>query len=94
MPSSHIAPKLLTSGPPDMKADPAAAGRYFGTDNVTFTIGSEYPAKVLEPRTYTSFSAAAIEIANSRVYGGIHFPSSGPIGLQVGAIVRFKLAEG
>ena len=61
--------------------------RYFGTDNVTFTIGSEYPNQILDPRTYTSFSAAAIEIANSRVYGGIHFPSSGPIGLSVGATV-------
>ncbi|KAK9826000.1 hypothetical protein WJX74_004007 [Apatococcus lobatus] len=76
-PSTHS----VTSG-----AAAAVLARYFGTDNVTFTIGSEYPNQVLAPRTYTSFSAGAIEIANSRVYGGIHFPSSGPVGLSVGAL--------
>lgn len=61
--------------------------RYFGTDNITFTIGSEYPNQVLEPREYTTFSSAAIEIANSRIYGGIHFPTSGPAGLIIGVVV-------
>lgn len=64
------------------------ADRYFGTDNVTFEIGSEYPKQELKPRRFSSFSSAAIEIANSRVYGGIHFPSSGPHGLTVGVVVR------
>lgn len=63
------------------------AGRYFGTDNITFDIGSEYPKQDLKPRRFNSFSSAAIEIANSRVYGGIHFPSSGPHGLTVGVVV-------
>ena len=62
--------------------------RYFGTGNVTFTIASEYPNQVLQPRQFSSFSSAAVEIANSRVYGGIHFPSSGPNGLTVGIVVR------
>lgn len=48
---------------------------WFGTDNHTFTITSEYPAlgvypppgsKPLPARTYTSFSAAAIDTGNSR----------------------------
>lgn len=48
---------------------------WFGTDNHTFTITSEYPAlgvypppgsKPLPARTYTSFSAAAIDTSNSR----------------------------
>ena len=65
--------------------------RYFGTDNVTFTIASGYPNQALQPRTCTTFSAAAIEIANKRVYGGIHFPSSGPNGLTVGIVVSFLL---
>lgn len=56
---------------------------WFGTDNHTFTITSEYPAlgvypptnsTPLPPRTYTSFSAAAIDTGNARVYAGIHFP--------------------
>ena len=61
--------------------------RYFGTDNITFTIGSEYPNEVLEPRKFITFSSAAIEIANSRIYGGIHFPTSGPAGLEIGVVV-------
>ncbi|KAL3131920.1 hypothetical protein ABBQ38_007623 [Trebouxia sp. C0009 RCD-2024] len=64
----------------------AVLARYFGTDNVTFEIGSEYPKQELKPRRFSSFSSAAIEIANSRVYGGIHFPSSGPHGLTVGVV--------
>ena len=61
--------------------------RYFGTDSIPFTIASEYPNQVLQPRSFQNFSGAAIEIANSRVYGGIHFPSSGPNGLTVGIAV-------
>lgn len=86
-------PLLNTPGHPEFPsthsissgAAAAVLARFFGTDNITFEIGSEYPNQVLVPRRYTSFSDAAIEIANSRVYGGIHFPASGPIGLQVGA---------
>ena len=48
---------------------------WFGTDNHTFTITSEYPAlgvypppgsKPLPARTFNSFSAAAIDTGNSR----------------------------
>lgn len=53
---------------------------YFGTDNVTFTIGSDefavnpglgYPANLT--RTFTSFSQAAWENAMSRIWLGVHF---------------------
>ena len=65
----------------------ALACSYFGTDSIPFIIASEYPNQVLQPRQFQNFSSAAIEIANSRVYGGIHFPSSGPNGLTVGIAV-------
>ncbi|CAL8465032.1 g4567 [Coccomyxa elongata] len=58
--------------------------RWFKTDNVTFTVGSEYAAKKLAPRTFSSFSDAAREVGWSRLYGGIHFPHSGPDGQGVG----------
>lgn len=54
--------------------------RYFGTDNITFTVGSDefganpglgYPANLT--RTFTSFSQAAWENAMSRVWLGVHF---------------------
>lgn len=40
--------------------------RWFKTDNMTFTVGSEYPAKKLAPRTYSSFSDATREVVWSR----------------------------
>ncbi|MBY0111949.1 MAG: vanadium-dependent haloperoxidase [Phycisphaerales bacterium] len=58
----------------------AVMANYFGTDNITFTIGSDefsvhpslgYPANLT--RTFTSFSQAAWENAMSRVWLGVHF---------------------
>ena len=66
-------------------------GRHFGTDNITFEIGSDYPKEVLKPRKFTTFSSAAIEGSSSRVYGGVHFPTSGPHGLTVGIAVGTTL---
>lgn len=60
----------------------AVLRNWFETDNHTFTIVSEYPAlgvyppngsTPLPPRTYNSFSAAAIDTGLARVYAGIHF---------------------
>jgi hypothetical protein len=43
----------------------------FGTDNISFTLASQNP--VLPARSFTSFSQAAQESADSRLYGGIHW---------------------
>ena len=43
-----------------------APHRYFGADNVTFTVGSEYAPVLLAPRTYGSFSDASMEVGRSR----------------------------
>jgi hypothetical protein len=58
----------------------AIMASFFGTDNVTFTIGSDEfavnPGLGYAPdltRTFTSFSQAAWENAMSRVYLGVHF---------------------
>lgn len=40
--------------------------RWFKSDNVTFTVGSEYAPKKLAPRTYSSFSEASQEVGWSR----------------------------
>ncbi|CAL8465033.1 g4568 [Coccomyxa elongata] len=58
--------------------------RWFRTDNMTFTVGTEIPAKKLAPRTYNSFSDVTREIAWSRVYGGIHYLHSGFDGQGLG----------
>lgn len=58
----------------------AIMAHYFGTDNITFTVGSDefavnpglgYPANLT--RTFTSFSQAAWENAMSRIWLGVHF---------------------
>lgn len=56
--------------------------RFFGTDEVTFTIGSDgLPGA---QRTYHSFRKTAEEIGMSRIYGGIHFLSADLDGLALG----------
>ena len=55
---------------------------FYGTDQVAFTIGSDFLPGVR--RSFTSFSAAAIEAALSRVYGGIHFRSASADGMTAG----------
>lgn len=57
--------------------------RFFGTDQFSFTIASAAPYPGLT-RSFTSFSQSAREAADSRVYGGLHFPSSCKDGLAVG----------
>jgi hypothetical protein len=55
---------------------------FCGTDNVSFTTGSDFLPGAF--RTFNSFSAAADEAAISRLYGGIHFRSANEDGLEAG----------
>ena len=69
-------------------------GDYYGTDNIQFTIISDEfntitvdqngIARPLMPRTYDSFSQAAGENAESRIYLGIHFPFDAVEGIRSG----------
>jgi membrane-associated phospholipid phosphatase len=56
--------------------------RFFGADNVPFTVGSDSVSGVM--RSYASFAAAAEEIGMSRIYGGIHFLSADLDALNLG----------
>ncbi len=63
----------------------AAAGvlaSFFGTDRISFTVGSDAMPGVF--RSYESFEEAAEEIGMSRIYGGIHFLSADLNGLEAG----------
>jgi hypothetical protein len=63
--------------------------RFFGSDDVPFTTTSGVPFAGLT-RSYTSFSQAAAENGQSRIYAGIHFPSAAEDGIkQGGQIGRF-----
>ena len=55
---------------------------------VTFKISSEGTPWIT--RSYNSLTAAAVEVGDSRLYGGLHFPSSNADGLKLGRLVAGK----
>jgi membrane-associated phospholipid phosphatase len=56
---------------------------FYGTDDIPFTTGSDALPGVF--RSFPSFSAAAVEAAVSRIYGGIHFRFASEDGLAAGS---------
>lgn len=63
----------------------------FGTDALEFAaVSDDLPGVV---RQYRSLQACAREIAQSRVYGGIHYEVSGRAGLELGGKVAKKSVE-
>jgi hypothetical protein len=65
--------------------------RFFGADDVEFTVESDGEPVVL--RTYDSFSQAAQESADSRVYAGIHWRYSNQDGLVGGQALGDYVSE-
>jgi hypothetical protein len=61
----------------------AVLRRFFGTDEVDFTATSGAPFAG-DIRTFSRFSEAAQENADSRVYAGVHFRSASTDGLTLG----------
>ena len=63
---------------------------FFGTDNISFCTDADPNAHdaannpFAETRCFTSFTAAAFEAGDSRLIGGIHFPSDNVQGLVTG----------
>jgi PAP2 superfamily len=75
----------------------AVLGRFFGSDKVAFTMTNGTPFSGIT-RSFSSFSQAAQENADSRVYAGIHFRSACQdkikLGQQIGrrAFAQYLLA--
>ncbi len=65
---------------------------FFGSGPVAFEADSDTVKDT--KRHFTSFSACAEEIAQSRVYAGIHFPSAGREGLKLGRKVAEAVLAG
>ena len=63
-------------------ASGALLADFFGTDNITFTSSTE--GFVVPDRTFTSFSQASQEAADSRLYAGIHWRYDNEDGLALG----------
>ena len=56
-------------------------------DNTPFTVTSEVPLVKVNTRSFSSFSAATAEIADARVFGGIHYRNSCVQGNAIGRAV-------
>jgi hypothetical protein len=69
----------------------AVLADFYGTDHVTFTIGSDETPGVY--RTYSSFSQAAQENAMSRIYLGIHYLFDATNGIAAGNAVGNYVAQ-
>ncbi len=68
-----------------------ALARFFGTDAVRFTIGSEGLPGVT--RHFPGFWAAAQEAGRSRIYGGIHYEFDNREGLRTGRELADYIAK-
>ena len=64
---------------------------FFGTNNIAFTLPSEDP--LVAARQFDSFSEAAQESADSRLYGGIHWRFDNEDGLTAGMQVGQFVAD-
>src|SRR5881394_354375 len=72
-----------TSGHSTFSAAAAAVlAGFFKSDKISFTTQSENPAA--HSRTFKSFSQAAAEAGESRIYGGIHWDFDNTAGLAEG----------
>jgi hypothetical protein len=71
---------------------------FFGTDNVSFCANADpnahdaNNAPFAETRCFTSFTAAADEAGDSRIVGGIHFPSDNVQGVATGERIAHEVA--
>ena len=91
LPVANWAPLIVTPPFPEHTsghstfsgAGAVVLARFFGTDEIAFSSGSDFLPGIV--RHFDSFSEAAIEAGMSRIYGGIHFMSANIGGLEAGA---------
>jgi hypothetical protein len=63
----------------------AVLARFYGTDHISFTVGSDGLRGAT--RSFTSFTAAAKEAGMSRLYAGIHFRTAIEDGFSAGIAI-------
>ncbi len=74
-------------------AHAAVMARYYGTDEIEFTVGTDEPAVRDMTRTYASFSEAALENGRSRVYLGVHWDFDSEEGFKSGTALGNYVAD-
>jgi hypothetical protein len=63
----------------------ASLADFYGTDRMTFAVpNSPPPGTPSITRTYTTFSQAADEIVDARVWSGIHFRTADDVAVKIG----------
>jgi hypothetical protein len=62
-------------------------------DNIAFTDSTQLKYLNIQPRKFTSFKNAALEVSESRILGGIHFRTSVDAGIKQGAIIGKNVCE-
>ncbi len=83
-----------TSGHATFGASHAAVmAGFFGTDEITFTIGTDEPIVRNVTRTYHRFSDAGRENGVSRVYLGVHFRCDADSGFSSGTLLGRYVVE-
>jgi PAP2 superfamily len=73
-------------------AGAAVLTKFFGTDQIPFTVASEGGMHGMT-RSFAGFSAAAQEAGRSRIYGGIHWEFDNVAGLALGKSVGDYVAR-
>jgi hypothetical protein len=66
-------------------ASATVLARFFGTDNVSFSSAQQNDPTIV--RSYTSFTQAAQEAGQSRIYGGFHWQFDNQAGQKCGRLV-------
>ena len=66
--------------------------RFFGTDEVCFSIDSNVAGLLSPVRSYERFSDALREVIDARTYGGMHYRNSSKVGAVLGKqVARYAL---
>ncbi|HET7540637.1 MAG TPA: vanadium-dependent haloperoxidase [Polyangiaceae bacterium] len=99
VPDTTWVPLLETPNHPEYPSGHSTTGgggghllaTFFGTDEVSFAVGSDTLAGVT--RGFEKFSAAEQENADSRIYGGIHYRFSNDTGIALGHQIADIVAQ-
>ncbi len=71
-----------------------ASAEYFRTDRVSFSVDSAVAGLTSPVHTFSSFSSANAEVADARIWGGLHFRFSMVDGAQLGRDVATYVTRG
>jgi hypothetical protein len=85
-------PSYISTLSSNSSAAATVLASFFAADNIAFTLPAQSAG--LAARSFASFSQAAREAADSRIYAGIHWGFDNEVGLETGAtIAQYVMAN-